>query len=59
VLLTRSERSKELEILVLRHELSILRRQVNRPPLERRDPAPARCAQPRPASRVLRYLLDT
>ena len=28
VLRLRSERSKELEILVLRHELSILRRQV-------------------------------
>jgi hypothetical protein len=27
VLLCRSERSKELEILVLRHELAILRRQ--------------------------------
>ena len=31
VLVTRSDRSKELEILVLRHELSILRRQVPRP----------------------------
>ncbi len=33
VLVTRTDRSKELEILVLRHELSILRRQVRRPPL--------------------------
>src|SRR5438552_5408165 len=33
VLLGRSERSKELEIVVLRHELSILRRQVARPRL--------------------------
>jgi putative transposase len=31
VLLARGERSKELEILVLRYELSILRRQVRRP----------------------------
>src|SRR2546426_62810 len=31
VLLGRGERSKELEILVLRHELSILQRQVKRP----------------------------
>jgi hypothetical protein len=31
VLLARGERSKELEILVLRHELSILQRQVRRP----------------------------
>jgi len=31
VLLCRSERSKELEILVLRHELAILRRQARQP----------------------------
>jgi putative transposase len=37
VLLARSERSKDLEILVLRHELSILQRQVNRPRIEQRD----------------------
>ena len=33
----RSERSKELEILVLRHELSVLRRQASRPRFEACD----------------------
>src|SRR3954470_11421884 len=37
VLLGRSDRAKELEILVLRHELSILRRQVGRPRFETHD----------------------
>jgi putative transposase len=37
VLLGRRERSKELEILVLRHELSILRRQVRQPRFEPHD----------------------
>jgi putative transposase len=37
VLLGRGERSKELEILVLRHELSILRRQVSTPRFAPRD----------------------
>jgi putative transposase len=40
VLRLRSERSKELEILVLRHQLHVLRRQVARP-------------RPGPADRVL------
>jgi putative transposase len=37
VLLGRRERTKELEILVLRHELSILRRQIEQPRFEPRD----------------------
>ena len=37
VLLCRSPGSKELEILVLRHELSILRRQTRRPQLRDAD----------------------
>jgi putative transposase len=37
VLLGRRERSKDLEILVLRHELSILRRQVRQPRFEPHD----------------------
>src|SRR5919202_178077 len=35
VLLARSEQRKELEILLLRHELQVLRRQVARPQLRR------------------------
>jgi putative transposase len=37
VVIARGDRTKELEILVLRHELSILRRQVGRPRFEPHD----------------------
>jgi hypothetical protein len=37
LLLARSDRSKDLELLVLRHELSILRRQARRPQLRESD----------------------
>ena len=37
LLLARSDRSKELELLVLRHELSILRRRAPRPQLTESD----------------------
>jgi hypothetical protein len=52
VLLGRSERSKELEILVLRHELAIFRRQSRRArlrPLDRAILAPLARALPRSA----------
>lgn len=39
VLLARSDRSKELEILVLRHELAVLRRPSGRPRIESADRA--------------------
>jgi len=58
VVCCRSAESKELEILVLRHELSILRRQAQRPRLHEADRvflAALSRALPRPAGRIRRH----
>jgi hypothetical protein len=44
VLFARSDTSKEVEILVLRHELGVLCRQVARPKLDWADRAVIACA---------------
>jgi putative transposase len=46
-LLARSDSSKDAEILVLRHEVAILRRQVARPKPDWADRAVIACAVPR------------
>jgi hypothetical protein len=50
VLLGRGERSKELEFLVLRHELSVVGRQADRSRFEPRDRLLGRRARPDPAA---------
>ena len=54
VLLAHSEVAKDLEILVLRHQLAVLRRQTSRPKLEPADRAclpPSAAPCPEPAGR--------
>jgi putative transposase len=61
-LLGRRRRSKELEILVLRHELAILRRQGSRPRLTRADRAllaALSCSLPRAAWSVFSFKPET
>jgi hypothetical protein len=57
LLVSRGNRAKDLEILVLRHELSILRRQVSRPRFETHDrlllAAVSRMLPPAPGMRSL------
>jgi hypothetical protein len=48
-LLADDDAAKDLEILVLRHQLSVLRRQTARPRLGARRPSAARCHQERVA----------
>jgi hypothetical protein len=56
-LLARGDAAKDLEILVLRHQLTILRRQVPRPRFRAHRPRPAGRDQPRAAPIALVLLL--
>jgi hypothetical protein len=59
LLFGRGDRAKELEILVLRHELSILRWQTSRPKFETHDRLLAAMSYSSPTTRSLQQLLLT
>jgi hypothetical protein len=52
VLLARGDRAKDLEILVLRHQLIVLRRHIPRPKLEPPDRALLAAVSPKVRKRV-------